>query len=137
LQLSKSGKVVNMYNTMKMAKRVSKKEGLTDIVHRVSGTIFKSTLLRCRNHSYIEYYLDVILLMEKKNIALAMIICFSGLHAQENNSLYKTKKIPFSRDTIYLENESLNASYFKLLDANNTAINSTLYNVDFLKGTLL
>jgi hypothetical protein len=26
--------------------------------------------------------------------------------------------------------------YFKLLD-NNTAINSTLYNVDFLKGTLL
>jgi hypothetical protein len=53
------------------------------------------------------------------------------------NSLYKTKKIPFSRDTIYLENESLNASYFKLLDANNTAINSTLYNVDFLKGTLL
>jgi hypothetical protein len=44
---------------------------------------------------------------------------FSGLHAQENNSLYKTKKIPFSRDTIYLENESLNASYFKLLDANN------------------
>jgi hypothetical protein len=30
----------------------------------------------------------------------------------ENNSLYKTKKIPFSRDTIYLENESLNASLF-------------------------
>jgi hypothetical protein len=40
LQLSKSGKVVNMYNTMKMAKRVSKRRGLTDIVHRVSGTIF-------------------------------------------------------------------------------------------------
>jgi hypothetical protein len=59
---------------------------------------------------------------------------FSGLHAQNNS--YKTKKIPFSRDTIYLENESLNASYFKF-DANNTAINSTLYNVDFLKGTLL
>jgi hypothetical protein len=75
--------------------------------------------------------------MVKKILLLAMIICFSGLHAQENNSLYKTKKIPFSRDTIYLENESLNASYFKLLDANNTAINSTLYNVDFLKGTLL
>jgi hypothetical protein len=28
LQLSKSGKVVNMYNTMKMAKRVSKKKGI-------------------------------------------------------------------------------------------------------------
>jgi hypothetical protein len=74
--------------------------------------------------------------LDGKKLLLAMIICFSGLHAQENNSLYKTK-IPFSRDTIYLENESLNASYFKLLDANNTAINSTLYNVDFLKGTLL
>jgi hypothetical protein len=74
--------------------------------------------------------------MVKKILLLAMIICFS-LHAQENNSLYKTKKIPFLVDTIYLENESLNASYFKLLDANNTAINSTLYNVDFLKGTLL
>jgi hypothetical protein len=58
---------------------------------------------------------------------------FSGLHAQENNSLYKTKKIPFSRDTIYLENESLNASYFKLLDANNTAINSTSTTLIFLK----
>jgi hypothetical protein len=62
----------------------------------------------------------------KKNIAFSDDYMFSGLHAQENNSLYKTKKIPFSRDTIYLENESLNASYFKLLDANNTAINSTL-----------
>jgi hypothetical protein len=50
---------------------------------------------------------------------------------------YTKPKIPFLVDTIYLENESLNASYFKLLDANNTAINSTLYNVDFLKGTLL
>jgi hypothetical protein len=59
---------------------------------------------------------------------------FSGLHAQETIH-YTKKKIPFSRDTIYLEN-SLNASYFKV--ANNTAaINNTLYNVDFLKGTLL
>jgi hypothetical protein len=71
----------------------------------------------------------------KKNIAFSDDYMFSG-YMPENNSLYKTKKIPFSRDTIYLENESLNASYFKLLDAN-TAINSTLYNVDFLKGTLL
>jgi hypothetical protein len=62
----------------------------------------------------------------KKNIAFSDDYMFFWLHAQENNSLYKTKKIPFSRDTIYLENESLNASYFKLLDANNTAINSTL-----------
>jgi hypothetical protein len=54
--------------------------------------------------------------MVKKNIALAMIICFSGLHAQENNSI----KIPFSRDTIHLENVSINTSFFKLLDTNST-----------------
>jgi hypothetical protein len=64
--------------------------------------------------------------LDGKKIAFSDDYMFSGLHAQENNSLYKTKKIPFSRDTIYLENESLNASYFKLLDANNTAINDSL-----------
>lgn len=75
--------------------------------------------------------------MVKKILLLAMIICFSRLHAQENNSLYKIKKIPISRDTITFENESLNASFFKLLNANNTVIDSTLYVVDFIKGTLL
>ncbi|MEZ7499057.1 hypothetical protein QO200_09910 [Flavobacterium sp. Arc3] len=75
--------------------------------------------------------------MVKKIVLLVMIICFSGLHAQENNSLYKTKKVPFSRDTIHLENESLNASFFKLLDANSIPIDSTFYKIDFLKGTLL
>jgi hypothetical protein len=75
--------------------------------------------------------------MVQKVLVLVMIICFSGLYAQENNSLYKTKKIPVSRDTIYLEKESLNASFFKLLDANSTAKDTTFYKVDFLKGTLL
>lgn len=75
--------------------------------------------------------------MVKKILLLAMIICFSGLYAQENNSLYKTKKIPFSRDTIHLESKSLNGSFFKLLDANSTLIDSAAYKVDFLQGTLL
>ncbi|NGY36376.1 hypothetical protein FQU23_002500 [Flavobacterium sp. XN-5] len=75
--------------------------------------------------------------MAQKVLVLLMIICFSGLYAQENNSLYTTKKIPVSRDTIRLENESLNTSFFKLLDANSRAIDSTLYTIDFLKGTLL
>jgi hypothetical protein len=74
--------------------------------------------------------------MVKKVLLLAMIICFSGLYAQENNSLYATKKIPVSSDTTHLEKVSLNAAFFKLLDANNTAIDSTLYKIDFQKGTL-
>jgi hypothetical protein len=75
--------------------------------------------------------------MVKKILLLAMIICFSGLRAQEDKSLYKIKKIPVSNDTIHLENKSLNASYFKLLDGSNTLIDSSSYKVNFLKGTLL
>jgi hypothetical protein len=67
----------------------------------------------------------------KKNIAFSDDYMFSGLHAQENNSLYKTKKIPFL--VTQLENESLNASYFKLLDANNTAIKVLSTTLIFLK----
>jgi hypothetical protein len=72
-----------------------------------------------------------------KNIAFSDDYMFFWATCPRKQFIIQTKKIPFSRDTIYLENESLNASYFKLLDANNTAINSTLYNVDFLKGITL
>jgi hypothetical protein len=75
--------------------------------------------------------------MFKKVLLLAMIIYFSGLQAQENNALYKTKKIPVSKDSIHLENESVNSSFFKLLDANNNTIDPSLYKVDFQNGTLI
>jgi hypothetical protein len=75
--------------------------------------------------------------MLKNILFLLAILCFSALQAQESNSLYKIKKIPFTRDTIHLENESLNPSYFKLLDANDKPIDSTNYKIDFEKGTLL
>lgn len=73
-----------------------------------------------------------------KNILLLLaILCFSGLQAQEKNLLYKTTKIPISRDTIYLEKTSINSSNFKLLDVNNQPIDTTFYKVNFGKGTLL
>jgi hypothetical protein len=75
--------------------------------------------------------------MFKNVLLLAMIICFSGLQAQENKSLYKTKKISVSKDSIHLENESVNSSFFKLLDANNNTIDQSLYKVDFQNGTLI
>jgi hypothetical protein len=75
--------------------------------------------------------------MFKKVLLLAMIIYFSGLQAQENNALYKTKKIPVSKDSIHLENESVNSSFFKLLDANNNTIDPSFYKVDFQNGTLI
>ena len=74
--------------------------------------------------------------MLKKLLFWIVISCFSGLHAQEINSLYKTKKILPSRDTIYLEKGSINSSFFKLLDANGKRIDSTLFKINFEKGTL-
>lgn len=75
--------------------------------------------------------------MLKELLFWIVISCFSGLHAQEMNSLYKTKKILPSRDTIYIEKESINSSFFKLLDANGKRIDSTLFKINFEKGTLL
>ena len=73
-----------------------------------------------------------------KNIAIFLaILCFSGLQAQETNSLYKTKKISITRDTIHLENTSINSSFFKLLDANENPIDTTFYKINFEKGILI
>ena len=75
--------------------------------------------------------------MFKNILILLAILCFSGLQAQETNSSYKTKKIPITRDTIYLENTSINSSSFKLLDANEKPIDSTFYKINFRNGTLI
>ena len=75
--------------------------------------------------------------MLKNILILSTILCFSGLQAQEGNSSYKTKKIRASRDTIHLENESLNPSFFKLLYANDKPIDSSFYKINFQKGTLI
>lgn len=75
--------------------------------------------------------------MLKKVVFLVLMTCFSGLKAQETNSLYKTKKNPATRDTIHLENESLNSNYFKVLDANDKPIDTTFYKIDFPKAFLI
>ena len=75
--------------------------------------------------------------MLKKVLLLAMIIYFSGLHAQENNTLYKTKKIPVSKDTIYLEKESLNNSFFNIINKKGVKIVDSLYQINFKKAYLL
>ncbi|MFV5698175.1 hypothetical protein ACM55H_07365 [Flavobacterium sp. ZT3R17] len=75
--------------------------------------------------------------MLKKVVFLFLIICFSGLQAQETNSLYKTKKIPATQDTIHIENESINSSFFKVLDANEKPIDTVFYKINFQKSTLI
>lgn len=66
-----------------------------------------------------------------------VLIWFSGLQAQETESAYKTKKVIVTRDTIHLEEFSINSSFFQLLNNKNEAVDSTFYTIDFQKGTLL
>ena len=75
--------------------------------------------------------------MFKKLLFWLILAAFSGLHAQEINTLYKTKKIPVSRDTIHIEKNSINSSFFKLLDAKANTIDTSFYKINFQKGTLL
>ena len=75
--------------------------------------------------------------MLKKLLFLFVLICYSGLSAQETDSSYKTKKIIATRDTIHLENVSINSGFFQLLNSKNEPIDSTFYKIDFKKGNLL
>lgn len=75
--------------------------------------------------------------MLKKVLFFWVILCFSGLNAQEIDSGYSTKKIAFTTDTIALETISINPSYFKILNAKNQVIDSTSYEINFPKGFLL
>jgi hypothetical protein len=69
---------------------------------------------------------------------LWIFLCsISGVLAQEIDTPYKSKKIVASRDTIQIDSVSINASFFKLLDAKEQIIDSTKYKVNFQKGTLV
>ena len=67
--------------------------------------------------------------MLKKLLFWIAISCFSGLHAQEINSLYKTKKVRTTLDTIYIEKESINSNFFKLLDTNGKVVDTAFYKI--------
>ena len=75
--------------------------------------------------------------MIKKVCICLMMIWFSGLQAQEIQSLYKTKKTVVSRDTIFIDSVSINPTFFKILDANNQAIDTSFYKINFQKSTLV
>jgi hypothetical protein len=75
--------------------------------------------------------------MLKKLLFLTVFIWYSGLQAQETESSYKTKKVIISRDTIHLEEFSINSSFFEILNTKNQPIDTTFYKVDFQKGTLI
>lgn len=74
--------------------------------------------------------------MLKKLLLLVLIGFASAVSAQEISSPYKTKKIAVSPDPIQIDSVSINKVFFKLLDANGNAVDTTFYKVDFQKSVL-
>lgn len=74
--------------------------------------------------------------MLKKRLLLLILFSFSGLSAQEINSLYRTKKVLPSKDTIAIEKVSISPSFFKLLTREGKEVDTSFYKVDFKTGKL-
>lgn len=75
--------------------------------------------------------------MLKKWLILLIFLGFSKLSAQEIKSLYQTKKVAVSKDTIFIEKVSISLSFFKLQKSDGTEIDTTFYKVDFKTGKML
>ena len=75
--------------------------------------------------------------MPKCSFVWIAFFCFFGLFAQETKPTYAHKKIAFSKDTIHIENKSINNAFFKIFDPSGKPIDTTFYKVDFQKGTLV
>ncbi|MCF6128524.1 hypothetical protein L1S35_02490 [Flavobacterium sp. AS60] len=75
--------------------------------------------------------------MLKKLFLLLIIIGFSKLSAQEIKTLYNSKKVAVSNDTIEIEKVSISPSFFKLQTAEGKEIDTSFYKIDFKKGKLV
>ena len=75
--------------------------------------------------------------MLKNCFLWVVLFCFSGIFAQETETSYKNKKIPVSKDTISIDNVSINKSFFKLLDEKGAEIDTSYYSIDFKKAKLV
>jgi hypothetical protein len=72
-----------------------------------------------------------------KRIFIWLFVFFNiGTNAQEVFTLYKTKKIIATNDTINLTKTSINSSFFSIKDKNNSIIDTVFYKIDFKKGLL-
>lgn len=75
--------------------------------------------------------------MKKKWFLWIFLMLFSVSYAQEIPQHYQSKKIIPSKDTIFIEKVSINPAYFFIKDKNAKKIDSTFYEINFQKGTLL
>ncbi len=65
-------------------------------------------------------------------------LIFSFAHAQETNSLYKSKKIITDSltTTVHLDSVALNNTYFKIANNQGIDLDTANYTVDYNKATL-
>lgn len=81
--------------------------------------------------------MNIIVGMWNKIVLLGILFWLSVVQAQENQSLYLTKTIRFTTDTIWLEKTSINPSFFTITTNKKETLPTTNYNVNFAKGYLL
>ncbi len=72
-----------------------------------------------------------------RRILFCFVLSCFGLQAQQIETPYKSKKIIATRDTIQIDSVSVNSSFFKLLNSKNEVLDSTFYQMNFKKGTLV
>ena len=65
-----------------------------------------------------------------------LLICFSSYSQENTNSNYLTKKLAVA-DTIKLDSVQINPSKFKITSKKGIKIDSTAYQVDFEKATIV
>ncbi|WP_159800316.1 hypothetical protein [Flavobacterium sp. MK4S-17] len=75
--------------------------------------------------------------MLKKNVLLLLLCCVSAVYGQEITTPYKSRKIFVERDTLQIDSVSINNAFFELKDSNGTAINTSLYKIDYAKAILV
>ena len=69
--------------------------------------------------------------MKQLTVIFIFLISFYGF-SQDISSNYRTKKVAV-KDTIAIDSVSINPNYFLVKTKNNILLDSTFFNVDFLK----
>ncbi|KAF2515822.1 hypothetical protein E0W68_12790 [Flavobacterium salilacus subsp. salilacus] len=75
--------------------------------------------------------------MLKNGLLLVLLCCTFALYGQEITTPYKNRKITTERDTIQIDSVSINKVFFKLQDKMGNDIDTSYYDIDFRKSTLV
>lgn len=73
----------------------------------------------------------------KKVLLIILFLVGAFAHAQTNSKNFRTKKIAVQKDSIFIDSVSINPFYFKVLNSDGIAIDSTQYSIDFSKSLLI